>query len=463
MYAVFALQQHRHFRTAIYDLGLFDQAVRHYAHFQAPVMPAKFHDGLGLNFLQLGDHFSPILALLAPLYWIYPHAVDLLVAQAFLFAIAGIPVWMFVRRRMGARAAYFVTGAFWLSFGLQGALASDFHEIAFAVPLIAFAIERSDAGRIKTAVVAALALLLVKEDMGLIVAAFGIGLAIKGHRRAGLVAFLGGALGFELITRWAMPMLGGHSYGYWAMSKVGNGVGPVLAHIVTHPISTAHLAVTPAVKWHTVLWMFAPLGLMALRSPYTLMVLPVLAERMLGAKNTYWTTGHQYNAVLMPILVLASVDGLLLLHRGYVHRRALRGSVVGRRMADGFVRWWPAAVFATALILCYRFPFHLLATPSEWQTSTNLKAAQQAVAHVPPDVDVVADNRLGAHLVDNHRVLLLDNNPPLALWVVADTRRGDFPFRSSPEQFGVVLRLLVSDGYQVVWDRDGYVVLHRTT
>lgn len=47
--------------TSSWDLGIFEQAVRAYAHLRAPVADLK---GPGTNLL--GDHFSPVLALLAP-------------------------------------------------------------------------------------------------------------------------------------------------------------------------------------------------------------------------------------------------------------------------------------------------------------------------------------------------------------------------------------------------------------
>ena len=48
-----------------YDLGIFDQVVRQYALLNAPLSSVK-----GVDFHILGDHFHPILALLAPAYWI---------------------------------------------------------------------------------------------------------------------------------------------------------------------------------------------------------------------------------------------------------------------------------------------------------------------------------------------------------------------------------------------------------
>ena len=49
----------------------------------------------------------------------------------------------------------------------------DFHEIAFAVPLLAFSLSALVRGRIRAAVAWALPLVFVKEDQGFTVAAIG--------------------------------------------------------------------------------------------------------------------------------------------------------------------------------------------------------------------------------------------------------------------------------------------------
>ena len=84
------------FLTTGYDLGIFDQAVRAYSHFQAPIVPLK-----GADYNIFGDHFHPIIAVLAPLYWLWDNPHMLLIAQAVLIA-ASIPVvYRFARRRAG--------------------------------------------------------------------------------------------------------------------------------------------------------------------------------------------------------------------------------------------------------------------------------------------------------------------------------------------------------------------------
>ena len=113
-----------------------------------------------------------------PLYWIYNGPQTLLVAQAVLLALAIPPLWVFTRRAFGGgrkatAAAYLVSVAYGLSWPIAAVAAYDFHEVAFAPVLTAVALERFQAGRIRTALVALALLLLVKEDMGLLVAGIG--------------------------------------------------------------------------------------------------------------------------------------------------------------------------------------------------------------------------------------------------------------------------------------------------
>lgn len=61
LYTALSVRLHQRLLTTGYDLGIFEQAVRSYAHGRAPVSALK---GPGFNLL--GDHFSPVLASLAP-------------------------------------------------------------------------------------------------------------------------------------------------------------------------------------------------------------------------------------------------------------------------------------------------------------------------------------------------------------------------------------------------------------
>ena len=80
------------------------------------------------------------------------------------------------RRSLGTSAAVTVGVIYGLSFGIASAVGFDFHEIAFAVPLLAFCLSALGQGRLGQAAAWALPLVLVKEGLGVTAVAV-IGLA----------------------------------------------------------------------------------------------------------------------------------------------------------------------------------------------------------------------------------------------------------------------------------------------
>ncbi|HEY2284902.1 MAG TPA: DUF2079 domain-containing protein, partial [Streptosporangiaceae bacterium] len=328
MYSVYSLTLYYTFRTSAYDLTIFDQAVRSYSHFHLGISPLKgVHNGFGPNFSVLGDHFSPIIAVLAPLYWIHNSPSTLLVAQAVLVALAIPSLWLFTRRAFGGgrkatTAAYFVALAYGLSWPLIAAVDFDFHEAAFAPVLTAVVIERFQAGRLRTALIALVGLLLVKEDMGLFVAGLGVWLVLSRERmvprqfRVALGMIVVGVAWTAAATYLLIPAFGGLGDYYWAYSNLGRNVPGVVQHIVTHPRSSLLTLIRPARKLRTIRDLLAPFLFLPLLSPIVIAALPLLLERMLNNKfPNWWGTTFQYNSYLVVALVCAAVDGAARLDR----------------------------------------------------------------------------------------------------------------------------------------------------
>jgi len=469
-YSGFALALYHTFVTSSYDLVIFDQAVRSYSHFQPGISIIKgVHNGFGPHFSILGDHWSPILAALAPLYWIYNGPQALLLAQAVLFALAIPPLWVFTRRAFGGGdkatvAAYLVSVAYALSWPIASALAFDFHEVAFVPVLTVVALERLQAGRLRTALIALAALLLVKEDMGLFVAGIGLYLAVARPRVVNRQLLVGGGLMVAgvaatfIATYVLIPAMGGRSGYYWAYSDLGANVPQVFGHLITHPGSLRQV-VTPRVKLYTVLWLFGAFCFLPLRSPMALAVIPLLLERMLAnIFPGWWGTSLQYNAFLVMLLACAAVDGAARLDRSRLARRLKVGGTWTVALAGA------AAMCAVAVVLVPHFAFGPALHPAFYQRDADARAAAAADATVPAGVTVAAVDNLGPQLSARDTVLLWDGDgstPPLgAPWVVANTAKLQFTFRSVREQRQRVA-LLERSGYKVVFQRLGYIVLHR--
>ncbi len=477
-YITYGLVQYTTFRVGTFDLVIFDEAVRSYAHLHPGVSPAKgVQDGFGPGFSVLGDHWSPVIALLAPLYWVYNGPQDLVVAQGVLFALAVPPLWLFTRRicaagAQGSRgpviAAYLAAAAYVVSWPIAGAVAAGFHEVAFVPVLTAVFFERLAAGKIRTALAAAFALLLVKEDMGLLVAGLGLFLLaargarfsrwapdhpLAGRRRvilgAGLVA--GGIAAMVLATYVLRPAFGGRAGYYWAYWSLGGNARLAAEHALRDPLMAARLAITPSVKLTTMMWLGGVLLFLPLLSPITLAALPLLAERMLAsAQPNWWGTRFQYNAFVEIVLVCAAADG------------AARIAGWAARGRGGIGHWQvivTGLVCAAAVLTVPRFALASLAAPGFYGRDRQMQAEAAADTVVPRGVTVDAPQMLGPQLSGRDTVLLWGPSATSAGWIVAQTYY-TYPFRSLAGQ-----RAQISDlerrGYRVAFRRDGYLVLHR--
>jgi uncharacterized membrane protein len=461
LYCLQALLDYRRFLTSTFDLVIFDQGVRGYSHFHAPASIARgVADGQNAHFSLLADHWSPILALLAPLYWIHGSPATLLVAQAVLFALAIPFLWAYTYRRLQSpAAAYLVGGAYALSLPIMAAVVFDFHEVAFVPLLTAIMVERFEAGKHWHGVLAAVALLFVKEDMGLLVAGFGVYLLLTrrpGTNRhwigAGFV--VGGLAATWIATRLLIPAFGGSADFYWAYSQFGSSLGSAGLNIVSHPLHALRVFFTPWVKTRTMIGLLAPFAFFPLASPMLIAALPLLAERMLASGYPlWWQAKFQYDAFLVMIVCCAAVDGAARLEQ-----HGFRGAWGGRPWRLGTV--WAAAICVAALVYVPSSPFGDLLHPKFYMVNPRMRAAAAAIAHVPSGVEVEAANNIGPRLSARDTVLLLDGTPRWAPWVVADTIGLDFPF-CTPHQQAQLVTWLLAHGYTQVFADDGYVVLHR--
>jgi uncharacterized membrane protein len=439
-----------------YDLTIFDQAVRSYSRFRLPVSLIKgVHNNFGPDFTVLGDHFSPLLALLAPLYWIHGGPTTLLLAESVLFGLAVIPLWFLARRELGTVAAYAVCLAYTVAWPLMQASAFPFHEVAFAPLAAALLFERLSAwrrglGKLWHVVLAAIGLLLVKEDQGFLLAGLGLGLLVltaraKHRTRTMLLLGLGFVVGGIAYTVFAthviIPAFGGRADYYWSYDRLGPTPAAVVWHLVSHPLDSFQVLIQPTgIKGPTLLWLavlgaFAPLG-----SPYLLAVLPLLAERLLSQSQTWWGTEYQYNAYLVMPLLCAGVDG---------------AARIARRIPQAASSWAVLAVIAGLMSVP-----HFALGQVTWHRTPTEQAALHAVAKVPDGVLVEAPDRVGPQLTARTRVVMWDRTPLFAPWVIAQVNERIFPFCSLEEQEQRV-DFLKANGYQEVFREAGYVVLHN--
>lgn len=443
LYCVMSLHRQDRALTAGYDLGIFEEEIGAYAHLHAPIVALK-----GAGFDILGDHFSPILALLAPLYRMLPDADTLLVAQAALMALACVPLTRWAHATRGPVAALVVGCGVGASWGIVKAVSFDFHEVAFAVPLLAFAVTALGQRRWRAAACWALPLILVKEDLGLTVAVIGLSIAWRGPRLLGVALAVTGVAASIVEILVILPAMNPHGVFAYLTQMPGTGASAggttdQLLHALTH-------VAWPPVKWMLLAMLALPSAFQGLRSPLTLLCVPTLAWRLLSNDPHYWGVSYHYSAVLMPVVFAGLIDALDPA-KARLSRRAARRTLV------------VSAVFTAATIPA--FPLHEVVMPGAWSTPHHIRVAERITALIPSGSTVAASNHLGGQLASRVRVSEICPMPGMTpaqpTWVVAD--RGDV---SNHEVCpAAVLRAMLARyrvmGYVVITDQDGIVLLRR--
>src|SRR5262249_31865656 len=101
-------------------------------------------------------------------------------AQALLIAVSVFPVTAAAVWLLGRGAGRCIGFGYAFSWGLQQMMDFDFHEIAFAVPLLAFSLSALVRGRPRAVVWWAMPLGFVKEGQGFAVAAIGLLMLMAG-------------------------------------------------------------------------------------------------------------------------------------------------------------------------------------------------------------------------------------------------------------------------------------------
>ncbi|MFE3740743.1 DUF2079 domain-containing protein [Streptomyces sp. NPDC059134] len=432
-YATLTVCRYRLMASASWDLGIFEQAVRGYAELRAPIADIK---GRGTHIL--GDHFSPVTALLAPVYRVFPTPVTLLIAQAALFALSAVPVTRAASRLLGRRPGLALGVAYGLSWGLQRAIAVDFHEIAFAVPLIAFSLEALLAHRWRAALWWAVPLLLVKEDLGLTAAALAVLVAVRARRTPEASRVVRHALGVAALTALTavltftvvIPAFNtADTYDYWA--KMGGGSGPLDG---------------ADIKFRTLLWLLLPTtGLLALRSPLLLAAVPTLGWRFLSSEEHYWGTAWHYSAVLMPVVTLALADACAGV------RRASRA----RPWVRSYAYHLPPAVAAAALALTPSLPLSALTEPAAYTVTDEVRAVEALLERIPDGADVEANTAPISRLTSRCRVFWLGNTRGLTPdFIALDNRRA--PGRDT---LAYARQLHPKAAYRIAGEAGGFVLL----
>ena len=438
--AVFlALRRHETFHTYLLDLGYYTQVIWNTAHgqwFANSIKPPTF----------LADHFSPLLAALAPLFWLAPDARLLLIISIVAISTAIIPGYATLRRSDAVLAVLLVV-CFVLNPMVHDVAAQEFHEIMLAVPLMAIAVYAVNRARYRLLLLSMLLLLLVREDMGIYVAAFGPYVLVKDRRRWRLGSFLI-CLGIGwllLMTAYVMPALGGGAYRHTVQfSDVGGSASNVLQTAVTDPVKVVQVLLSTA-KLQALVRVFAPLAILPLLAVSEIVLwLPAVLFLLMSSAAIAGSLSGWYVAPLLPILWMS-----IALAVGRLAARQARLAMAALILASvvGFLLWSP-------------FPGGQAFVPAAYAVDQHMQIGHDMLATIPAGEALATQNGLGAHVAARQQLYLFPwfdwNNPPSAI-MLDEKAPTTYPLTANELQTAI-RQLQMEPAVQTKSEGDGYYV-----
>lgn len=443
-YSAVSLYRHDHFASNAFDLAVQDQTVWGYSRLEF-----IYNTVLGIPNL-LGDHFHPILMVLGPFMWLWNSAGVLLVAQAILLALAGIPIYLWGERELGPLGGLAFQAAYLCFWGVLAGVVYDFHHVVFAVPAISLALYGTLTRRNVLLFPALAVAMLTREDVALTLIALGFYILVVQRRWVlGIAVMAVNAAWFGLLLGVIIPALGGGvSYRHWTYDALGSGPVGAANYVIRHPIASLQLLFQPAAKTRVWIGSFAAFALLPLLSPLLLVALPSFLERFWSSSPNFWAFHFQYSMLPAPILAFAAMDTCARIRRAFGGRLAVLGT-----------RLLPVAALAASALLTFVF-VQPLAEVTTYLSGTRAAEIQSCLDTIPADAAVTASNTLVPHL--SHRALIYEISLRSdADYIAVDPSTYSNFFPGEEDQLRNIVRGALAAGYGVVCAKGTTLVLAR--
>jgi uncharacterized membrane protein len=303
------------FKATAFDLGNMDQAVWNTLHGRFLVWTNQGDNYFGPP-TRLAQHVEPIFFLLSLLYVFHSDPRILLIFQTLALASGALPVFLLTRKHLPEwpLLAAVMTFAYLILPALLGVNIFDFHPVALATPLLLYAILAITYKHYFWFVLACLLAAATKEEIPTVVALLGF-LVIWKYKipRIGTILFICGIL-WTLI---AMAFIEPHFYTgtqhntfWYRYEALGSSPSAAIVNILFHP----WILITTFVTFDRIYYLlniFRGIGFLAIFAPeWLLPTLPNFALNLLSNDKLLYTGIYQYNAPIIPFVMMSSIIGL---------------------------------------------------------------------------------------------------------------------------------------------------------
>ena len=302
------------FVATAFDLGNMDQAIWNTLHGR----PFQFTNH-GSNWygypIRLAQHVEPIIFLLSLLYAFHADPRILLIFQTLALASGALPVFLLTRKFVPVwpLLASLMAAAYLFSPALIGENVFDFHPVTLVTPLLLYAILALTYRRYAWFVICCILAAACKEEIPIVVALLGLMVIWKYKLpRLGILLLIGGIIWSALAFLVIEPHfnIGAQNNNFWYRYAIlGSSPKAAIVNILLHPwlLFTTYFTLS---RFYYVINLLRSAGFLALLGPEWLVpILFSLAINLLSMEIFEYSGVYQYNAAIIPFMMIAAIHG----------------------------------------------------------------------------------------------------------------------------------------------------------
>ncbi|MDJ0755379.1 MAG: DUF2079 domain-containing protein [Ardenticatenaceae bacterium] len=455
----FVIQRHIYFNSSAYDLGIYQQVIWNTA--QGNWFASSFEV---TN--RMADHFQPLVAILAPLYWLFPSPIVLLVFQTAILASGAIPVFLLAQKILKNNLFSVVFVYLYLFYPALGYLNRfDFHWESTVVPLFLWAILAVEQEKRGLASLLLFFALFGKEDVGLTVAAFGIWVAFtKGqkNRGFGISWSIGGVLFSLLAFLVIIPFFNeGNPDTLNRYVWMGNSPDEIVLFALNHPIVVfRYLFSIDGIRY--LFSLLGPLFFLPLLGSISIVALPAFAYNGLSTSMAQKTVYFHYTAPMIPFMVTGAIFGA----RNLIH-------FAKNRRLD-----WIPPTCLVGVVLFTTFHFWGVNNPllddgavrAAWDRQPNQAEILQGLALIPNEGNLFTTNHYAVHKANRTDIQIMYSSTDQSYLEEAEYFFLNLlDFRSPEEEdfacndFSIMLKRAHELNFDIVYYQNHVLLLEKST
>ncbi len=422
--------------TPNYDFGIFSQMYHYMKETFIPYTTTE-RDKLLSHF---AVHFSPILYVLLPFYFIFPSPATLLASQAILVALGIIPLYKLMRHYNLSNAKIAVLS---FIYALYPVLIRGnfyyFHENCFLTVLLLWLFYFTETKRHVLSYIFAFSVMMVKEDAPVYIIFFAAYLLLSNKDKIkGLVLALLSSLYFVIVTNFMKAYgTGIMTYRYKNFIFEADGsIYDVIINLVKNPAYLFREILSPD-KLAFLIYMAIPIALLsfAAKKPSTaLLLLPMLLMNLMTDYVYQYDIGFQYIYGSAAFLFYAAVINL----------NTLSGKTAKKMLLCGAA----ASVIFFASASANKFS----AIASYYDSQSEIKIINEALAKIPKDAEVTATTFLVTPISDRKVLYQYEYTDKTTEYLVFDLRYNSSEYN---------IETYKNDSYEEVYFAENVIAIFR--